>query len=691
MGYKYATIDIETTGLNRYKDTITWIGIGLSKDIGSSVAIKTFNINDYSRKKECIKILKDLKESDTKIVWQNGKFDTLFIEYHFGIKLPINEDVMLLGTAYDLAEKHGLKYMAQKYLGVDDWDISKKEKTSDTSDKVRPYLRKDVLYTWELFCWFNENLTEQQWKVYKHILRPAYRMYRDVERNGIYVDIPALHSVKKKYKDLEAEADKRLKERYDINWNSSGQVAEVLFNKEGLPVIKKSEKTGKPSADASVLKKLTAKGYDLPKMILDYKAANTLNKMFLNRWEDDLGTDKRIHPSFNLTNVVSGRTSCLVGSTPVMVPGGYKPIKDIVAGDLVYSFNDELEPVLCEVSWSGCTGYRDDIVRVWYKTQGNRNTKYIDVTSDHLIRLIDGSYKRADSLIPKQGKKPGDHVLAIERGLKNNKRYQVYFSGHNSMLEHVFVYSQVYGVIPEHIHHIDHNPFNNVPRNLIGMTAKEHASYHISIRDAEWHAKGGKSSIKLRDKEYYKKQHDILMEKRCTKKEIIQALEKGNGIVGASKLLNRDYSFIKNRMDYYGIEYDGRKSSLKNNHVITKIEHLNISVPVYDITVPKTNCFIANGICVHNCQNPNLQQVPRTKDVRAIYKAPPGRLFFEADYSQLELRIAADYSNDQTMLKIYNEGGDIHTTTAKLMTNGREPTKEERGKAKAVSGIISRL
>lgn len=540
MGYKYATIDIETTGLNRYKDTITWIGIGLSKGIGSNVAIKTFNINDYSRKKECIKILKDLKESDTKIVWQNGKFDTLFIEYHFGIKLPINEDVMLLGTAYDLAEKHGLKYMAQKYLGVDDWDISKKEKTSDTSDKVRPYLRKDVLYTWELFCWFNENLTEQQWKVYKHILRPAYKMYRDVERNGIYVDIPALHSVKKKYKDLEAEANKCLKERYDINWNSSGQVAEVLFNKEGLPVIKKSEKTGKPSADASVLKKLAAKGYDLPKMILDYKAANTLNKMFLNRWEDDLGTDKRIHPSFNLTNVVSGRTSCLVGSTPVMVPGGYKPIKDIVAGDLVYSFNDELEPVLCEVSWSGCTGYRDDIVRVWYKTQGNRNTKYIDVTSDHLIRLIDGSYKRADSLIPKQGKKPGDHVLAIERGLKNN-------------------------------------------------------------------------------------------------------------------------------------------------HVITKIEHLNISVPVYDITVPKTNCFIANGICVHNCQNPNLQQVPRTKDVRAIYKAPPGRLFFEADYSQLELRIAADYSNDQTMLKIYNEGGDIHTTTAKLMTNGREPTKEERGKAKAVN------
>ena len=43
------------------------------------------------------------------------------------IKLPITEDVMLMGTAYDLAEKHGLKAMAQTYLKVPDWDIPKKE------------------------------------------------------------------------------------------------------------------------------------------------------------------------------------------------------------------------------------------------------------------------------------------------------------------------------------------------------------------------------------------------------------------------------------------------------------------------------------------------------------------------------------------------------------------------------------
>ena len=37
MEYKYATIDIETTGLNRYKDKITWIGIGLAKDPDSDL------------------------------------------------------------------------------------------------------------------------------------------------------------------------------------------------------------------------------------------------------------------------------------------------------------------------------------------------------------------------------------------------------------------------------------------------------------------------------------------------------------------------------------------------------------------------------------------------------------------------------------------------------------------------------
>lgn len=391
----FTTIDIETTGLNRYKDKITWIGVGLSKSVDEPIF--EYKIFDGSKQDDMNRfkfLVKKLAEKRAKTVFQNGKFDTLFIEEHLDVRIPIHEDVMLMGTAYDLVEEHGLKKMAQRYLGVCDWDISKKEKLSGSAESVVPYLKCDVKYTWELFQYFKENMTTQQLKIYYKLLKPAYLTYRDIERNGAYIDVPKLRQVRKDYAKREQESLNKLKSKYDINWNSSGQIQDVLFNQEKMPILAKSEKTGKPSAGASVLKKLANQGYEIPQLILDYKAVNTLNKMFLNRWEGDLGSDGRIHPSFGLTNVRTGRTSC---------------------------------------------------------------------------------------------------------------------------------------------------------------------------------------------------------------------------------------------------------------------------------------------------QNPNLQQVPRNLDVRSLFNAPPGRLFFEADYSQLELRIAAEYSGDKTMLDIYHNNGDIHTTTAKLMTGGREPTKEERGKAKAVN------
>lgn len=393
MSYQFATIDIETTGLNRYKDKITWIGVGLAHNSDEELA-KTliYKGDDPEAITRFKRLIVKLKEHKVKTVFQNGKFDTLFLEHHLGVKLPISEDVMLMGTAFDLVAEHGLKKMAQAYLGVPDWDIKKKDKLGGDKDIVVPYLKLDVKYTWELFQYFIENMTGQQLKIYKQLLRPAYRAYRDIERNGLYLDLDGLVEIRKKYAKEEASLLAQLRKHYDINWNSSAQVADAFFKKAEMPVIKKTDK-GAPSTSAEVLRELSMKGYELPKLLLQYKDAATRNKMFLNRWEDDC-YESRIHPNFNLTNVVSGRTSC---------------------------------------------------------------------------------------------------------------------------------------------------------------------------------------------------------------------------------------------------------------------------------------------------NNPNLQQVPRTKDIRGLFSGAPGMILFEADYSQLELRIAAHYANDKTMLRIYHEKGDIHTETAKLFTNGREPTKEERGKAKAVN------
>lgn len=388
----YATIDIETTGLNRYKDKVTFIGVGLSKNVGEPIFKGyIFNVQKPGQVDKFRALVKKLKQHKARTVFQNGKFDTLFLEQAYGIKLPIHEDVMLIATAYDLSAEHGLKHMAQTYLGVPDWDIAKKEKTSGAQSIV-PYLKKDVKYTWELFNFFMERVNPQQLKIYAQLLRPAYCAYKDIERNGLYIDLNQLKVVREKYRNEENSLLGKLKSHYDINWASSTQVAHVFYDLEKMPVFEQTPK-GAPSTSASALKKLARKGYEIPTILMQYKDAATRNKMFLNRWEDD-SYKSRIHASFNLTNVVSGRTSS---------------------------------------------------------------------------------------------------------------------------------------------------------------------------------------------------------------------------------------------------------------------------------------------------SNPNLQQVPRTKDIRGLFSGAPGMTLFEADYSQLELRIAAHYANEKTMLRIYHEKGDIHTETAKLFTGGREPTKEERGKAKAVN------
>ncbi len=93
---------------------------------------------------------------------------------------------------------------------------------------------------------------------------------------------------------------------------------------------------------------------------------------------------------------------------------------------------------------------------------------------------------------------------------------------------------------------------------------------------------------------------------------------------------------------------------------------------------------------------PNLQNIPiRTEIGRSIRKAfiPKNKdyVFVSSDYSQIELRILAHLSEDETLIKAYEKGEDIHTLTASQVFNKKygEVTSEERSNAKAVNfGIV---
>lgn len=65
-----------------------------------------------------------------------------------------------------------------------------------------------------------------------------------------------------------------------------------------------------------------------------------------------------------------------------------------------------------------------------------------------------------------------------------------------------------------------------------------------------------------------------------------------------------------------------------------------------------------------NCYDPNLQNVPRDKRIRRVIGAPHGRTFIQADYSQLELRVAAHVAGEHAMQEAFRQGKDLHLVTA---------------------------
>lgn len=89
-----------------------------------------------------------------------------------------------------------------------------------------------------------------------------------------------------------------------------------------------------------------------------------------------------------------------------------------------------------------------------------------------------------------------------------------------------------------------------------------------------------------------------------------------------------------------------------------------------------------------SCSNPNIQQIPRERTFRECFAAPPGRRLIIADYSQIELRVAAEISGDKRMLAAYRAGQDLHLLTASHLANkpAHLVSKQER---KAVNlGLI---
>ena len=88
-----------------------------------------------------------------------------------------------------------------------------------------------------------------------------------------------------------------------------------------------------------------------------------------------------------------------------------------------------------------------------------------------------------------------------------------------------------------------------------------------------------------------------------------------------------------------------------------------------------------------SCCTPNIQQIPRTNSFRECFTAPPGHRLIIADYSQIELRVAAQVSGDERMCGAFQKGEDLHLLTASYIAGKSKElvSRQERQAYKAVN------
>lgn len=234
---KPVCLDIETTGLHRHFDNITSLQIGYTDEFSGKYERKFFDW-EKTDTKFLLKLLTYLKKA--KLVTHNGKFDLLFIYEKTRIELNLWVDTLVLAHVCG-EEELGLKPLVKKYFNVD-YDIATEAKKGKITEAFTSYALDDVLYPIKLMKIFKKKLNLYDLvKVYKHEMR-AYRAYYEVEKGGVPIS-PRRKEIGEKLKEEYMPYYERLITVADINWNSTAQVASVLYGKKSKPIYKeKGEK-----------------------------------------------------------------------------------------------------------------------------------------------------------------------------------------------------------------------------------------------------------------------------------------------------------------------------------------------------------------------------------------------------------------------------------------------------------------
>lgn len=318
----FFVFDTETTSLDPVNAQLVGIALAADREQIGYVPLRHTN-TDPAFTEAAEALLKPLfANAEITKCAHNAKYDLSVLRARGWANAGVFEDTMLMSYILNPTDmRHGLDELAEnvlRYRTIHYEDLCGTGADQITFDQTDPsdacnYAAEDADVCLQLFERFNPRLEELGLKhVYETVERPLVPVLSGMELAGIGIDPNYLNemseTMKTKISQLEEEIYELAGERFNVK--STKQLGVILFEKLGLPTIKKTTKTGSYSTDHSVLERLTAKGHELPKKLLEYREITKLKSTYVDALTKLVNeTTGRIHGSFNQTVTATGRLS----------------------------------------------------------------------------------------------------------------------------------------------------------------------------------------------------------------------------------------------------------------------------------------------------------------------------------------------------------------------------------------------
>lgn len=262
-----------------------------------------------------------LADATKKKLGQNIKYDLhVFANHGIAVNGYVH-DTLLQSYVLESHQRHDMESLASRHLGAADLigyeDVAGKGASQIGFEQVSiesatKYSAEDSDVTLQLHSAMHPQIRDDAKLayVYEHIEMPVSHVLLTMERNGVLIDSALLdkQSGELGLKMMELEAKAHEIAGQPFNLGSPKQLAEILFDKQGIKPLKKTP-GGAPSTDEETLEKL-ALDYPLPKAILEYRSVSKLKSTYTDKLPKMVNPKTgRVHTNYAQAVAVTGRLS----------------------------------------------------------------------------------------------------------------------------------------------------------------------------------------------------------------------------------------------------------------------------------------------------------------------------------------------------------------------------------------------